>query len=163
MVPVRGCGRRIVALAIGAALAHAAVRDAGAQSSVYVPVDDVAYAFIDALLPRGALPSLSALDRPYTTRDIRAALEAGRSQVDSPALRGWRDALDRALRRFESPGDDPARLWAQATAGAALTGQSSARRELMLADATSGAYPALFARGQLGAGRVVGSAGIGRL
>jgi hypothetical protein len=124
---------------------------------VYVPVDDPAYAFVDALLVRGALPTLSTLERPYTARQIREAMAASRTDAGGKAIGAWRRALDRALRRFERPAGDSSRAWLQATAGVALTGQSSARRELMLADATSGAYPALFSRGQVGTGPIVGS------
>jgi hypothetical protein len=138
--------RAAASLAAAVALVLAA-RAAAAQPSTYVPVDDPAYAFIDALAARGELRSLSVLERPYTVRAVRAAIAAAGSRTDGAgALGRWYRALDLALRRFELPDAPPSAPALSATAGLAFTGQSAARRELMLADATSGLYPAVFGR-----------------
>jgi hypothetical protein len=68
--------------ALVAALLFVGSAAAGAQSA-YVPLDDVAYVYIDALLARGELRTLSVLERPYTVREIAEAL--GRSQREWPA------------------------------------------------------------------------------
>ena len=44
----------------------------GAQAAPYLPVDDIAYSYVDALLSRGMLQSLSVMERPYiVTRVMR--------------------------------------------------------------------------------------------
>ena len=45
-----------------------------AQGSADVPLGDNAYVYLDALLARGAMRSLSALERPYNVREINRAL-----------------------------------------------------------------------------------------
>jgi hypothetical protein len=153
----RGLGRAgALAIAFAAAAALPLTTSiARAQSSVYVPVDDIAYSFIDALAARGELAALSMLERPYTARQIAAAVAARRQAGERGAVRGWYEALDRALRRYAPVADDTARLSVQATAGVSVSAQSSGRRELMLADATSGEYPAIFGRAQATVGPMV--------
>ena len=118
------------ALALGLALAP--VSRAGAQSSPYLPLDDVAYAYIDALQARGHLRGLSALERPYTVSAVRAALDA----VAADAARaGWRRALAGALdKHFPAAVPSDSAVFA-ATLTPYAIGQSSAVRDLMRADA----------------------------
>jgi hypothetical protein len=59
--------------ALATALLIGVAQIAGAQSA-YVPLDDVAYVYIDALLARGELRTLSVLERPYTVREIAEAM-----------------------------------------------------------------------------------------
>ncbi len=153
------CGRRKVPGASGwviaALLACAATLHAQAPASPYLPLDDPAYAYIDALQARGRLTRLDVLERPYTVRGIREAL--GTPQPgDSRFVRGAVDALERALRRYDpdtlATGD--ARAMVALTAGG--TGQTSGRRELMLADdSTAAGYPFVAGRLMLGTPRVV--------
>ncbi|HEX8851059.1 MAG TPA: hypothetical protein VF761_16135 [Gemmatimonadaceae bacterium] len=99
---------------------------------------------IDALVVRGALPGLSALERPYRARDVRAAVEGAMADSARAQLapQRWLRAALAASRRYDA-GD---RADSALTLGAELvpfvTAQSTGRRELMLADTTSGGvYP----------------------
>lgn len=149
--------RRLLAAACAVAIA-AVPRAAGAQASAYVPLDDAAYAYVNALVARGALRSLPSLERPYTTGQLRGALAATDSAALGPTARRWLRALDAAVRRWETPRDSaPALRLALFALG---TAESSGRRELMLADTTSGAYPGVGGRLLFTAGPVVA---VGRL
>jgi hypothetical protein len=111
----------------------------GAQATPYVPIDDIAYSYIDALMSRGSLSELSALERPYTTGAIRAAADSALAHSPSQRMRGYLETLERSLARYElrKPGEtDSAALpfRAKATFDIYETVQSSARQELMLAD-----------------------------
>ena len=151
MVPLSAAaGRRLLRAIVAAAGLLAAPR-AGAQSSPYLPLDDVAYAYIDALQARGELRELSALERPYPVHAVRAALATAR---DDGARAGWLRALSSALDKHF-----PA-AWAADTGVFAATvvpyavGQTSARRELMRADSTSAVHPGFAGRLLLHTGRV---------
>lgn len=143
----------------------------GGQSA-YVPLDDVAYAYVDALIARGQLWQLSALERPYTVRALTQALEAdgvrarrrtgvrraGREQSHfSPAVRGLRERLRRAVSKYDHSTRSRSLLRAEASASLWATGETSGQRELMLADDVD---PAVYAGGAarllMAAGPVVG-------
>lgn len=67
-------------------------------ASVYVPLDDVAYTFLNALAARGALNALSALERPYTVGAIRRAVGASRADTSHNVPHGRvADGLYRSL------------------------------------------------------------------
>jgi len=57
-----------------------------AQASAYVPLDDVAYTYIDALMARGLFNELSTLERPFTERALRVAIDSARAR--EPGRRG---------------------------------------------------------------------------
>ena len=66
--------RRSALAAAAALLALAAHSTAAkAQASAYVPLDDVAYTYVDALMSRGELRSLSGMERPYTRGELVTA------------------------------------------------------------------------------------------
>jgi hypothetical protein len=115
--------------------------------SAYVPLDDVAYVYVDALIARGQLRSLSALERPYTVQAIRRAaredFDRQRERPISREIRALRNRLSRAVSKYgyrEPPpdprgGPPPSRPFrAQASAGLWVTGETSGQRELMRAD-----------------------------
>ena len=134
MVPLGVRARRTARAGWAAAALLALVASttrAGAQSSPYLPLDDVAYAYIDALQARGALRELSALERPYTVAAVRAALVplAGEG-ARAPWLRALAGALDKHFPAALPP--DSALF--RATLSPYLVGQSSAVRDLMRAD-----------------------------
>jgi hypothetical protein len=111
----------------------------GAQATPYVPIDDIAYNYVDALMSRGSLTELSALERPYTAGAIHAAADSALARTPSKRMRGYLETLERSLLRYElrKPGEaDSVALpfRAKATFDIYETGQTSARRELMLAD-----------------------------
>ena len=152
-----------IALAVGAQLAGVPL---AAQSSPYVPLDDAAYAYVDALAARGWLASLSALERPYTARQIAEALDGDAAKRSGRVVAGLRRALRSSLVRYAAVADAQGELGVAVTAGAQFTGQSSARRELMLADDVSGGYPGVWTQAFASAGPAVGAwrvVGDGRL
>ena len=117
-----------------------------AQASPYVPIDDIAYKYVDALMARGSLPTLSALERPYTASSIRCAVDTALSREPSAAMTGFLHALEASLERYElrKPGEtatDTLPFRAKATFDIYLTTESSARHELMLADARNDTEP----------------------
>jgi len=72
-----------------------------AQASPYVPVDDIAYRYVDALIARGYLRSLSALERPYTVGRVRAALDSSGLDSTSGVVASYAKTLSTSLRRYE--------------------------------------------------------------
>ncbi|NUO65599.1 MAG: hypothetical protein HOQ12_02655 [Gemmatimonadaceae bacterium] len=114
-------------------------------ASAYIPLDDPAATIADALVVRGALPSLSALERPYRAHDVRVAVEA--AMADSARARlvpsRWLGEVLRAAQRHDPAGAaSDSTLHVSAELVPFVTAQSTGRRELMLADtAKGGAYP----------------------
>lgn len=152
--------RRIPALALGVALL-ARPATMPAQGSAYVPLDDVAYSYLDALIARGLVRDLPPLERPYPASAILSAL-AGVPPNQPRVVAGWVRAAARSARRYALRAEEPgAQRVASEPFGASLstalfvTAQSSARRELMLADDRSGAYPGASVRLLMAAGPVV--------
>lgn len=154
-----------LAAALAAALApfHAArAQDAAAPAraaaaTAWLPLDDGAYRYVDALMARGALPALSALERPYTVGELRRAVAAIDEERLGPVARGWARALDRALDRVDArstsdSGDAPALRLALLLGG---TAETSGQRELARADTASGAHPFGGTRGVFAMGPAV--------
>jgi hypothetical protein len=109
------------------------------QASPYLPIDDIAYKYVDALIDRGVLRGLSSLERPYYAGRVRAAIDSARSDGSSSVVRGYLDALSESIRRYElrkssDSAGTRAPFRAKATFDVYATGQSSSERELMLAD-----------------------------
>jgi hypothetical protein len=146
------------ALAQGDA-AHPGDRIATAPAP-YVPLDDPAYAFIDALLARGLLRGLSALDRPYTVAELRAAVDAAPADSLGRVPRAWLRALDRAAAKYAPPPDDSAAhaLRVRASLVPFATAQTGEEREQALARGDGGAYPGVWARASGVAGPAVAAA-----
>lgn len=151
----------LVALSVPTAVA--------AQASPYVPLDDVAYLYIDALTARGELRQLLSNERPYTVAAVREALASSRRRLESGPLQSYADALERSLVKTTVEGAR-ARLTGQGSRqrprrdafGARLSGafygiiQSSGRRELMLADDLNSFDPGIAGRLVLAGGPLVG-------
>lgn len=123
-----------IALAVGTGTS------AFAQGSPYVPLDDIAYKYADALIARGALKNVSLLERPYTAHALAlgAAEVLGTSQ--SAMLRSYAVALRTALARY-GDGDAMSRWLNDQSEGRLFvtgdvfsTAQSSGIRDLMAAD-----------------------------
>ena len=67
---------RVRALVFVVAMACATISsNAAAQASAYVPLDDIAYTYVDALVSRGWFRELSMLERPFTERALRVAID----------------------------------------------------------------------------------------
>lgn len=145
--------RRLVVTFAFVVAAARPTREAKAQGSTYVPLDDPAYGYVDALLARGALHMLPALERPYLASRLREALTASDTISLGRVERGWVRALDVAIRRWELDGGDvPTSRLTPFLLG---TAESSGRRELMQADGWKGASPGAGARFALAAGPLV--------
>lgn len=125
------------------AIAVAFARTASAQANVYVPLDDVSYSYIDALIARGELRGLSGMERPYARGELLSAIDSTRARVTSPVLTGWLDALSRSIAKYEvAPDTDSVAAFHTRFSGDVhVTGQTSGRRELMLADAHNSVEP----------------------
>lgn len=150
------------------------------EASPYVPLDDIAYSYIDALMARGELRKLSLLERPYTVSAIRAALVAGADTSSYSGSVGTHRGPDRELSnallrslapyevrqadaRKDARGDDfttgetdPTAFAARISAGVYATAQTSGRRELMLADGQRSIEPGAAIRIAFKGGPVVG-------
>ena len=150
-------------LATAAIIVLTSARAVQAQASPYLPLDDIGYAYIDALQARGELRGLSMLERPYTVREIETALGES-SPGTSFVLDSWRSALRGAMAKYD-PHDgacDSAcragraeELAVRASVGAFSSARTTATRELMTADDSSGAYPGLAGRFNASAGPFV--------
>lgn len=132
---------------------------AAAQASAYVPLDDVSYGFIDALRSRGEMKDLSGLERPYTRGEIAAAIDSARAHVTSPVLISWLNSLSRSISKYQVAADSDSTSNIRARFGGDLyaTAQTSARRELMLADNRNDVEPGATIRMVMEGGPVAGS------
>jgi hypothetical protein len=132
-----------------------------AQASPYVPLDDIAYQYVDALMARGQLPELSVLERPFTEKALRAAIDSARAREQSTVVSSYLDALYGAVEKFSvRPGNSDSvtadEFHARGTGDLYVTAQSSGRRELMLADSINGARPGGGIRLVMAGGPAVG-------
>ncbi len=83
---------------------------ARAQGTADIPLEDNAYTYIDALLNRGVLFSLSSLERPYSVADVRKALDADQPRIEaSRVLLRYALALRHGLHKYDA-GSYDARL-----------------------------------------------------
>jgi hypothetical protein len=133
-----------------------------AQAAEDVPIGDNAYVYMDALLARGALQSLSALERPYNLRQIARALQTEVPANPSRAMRGYLRGLRRALAKYDvqqllSP--SPERREAHRGALAWQVGgdvggtlQTSSIRDLMHDNDTHGGFADVGVQGAMAVG-----------
>ena len=136
-----------------------------AQASAYVPLDDIAYTYVDALTARGMFKEFSMLERPFTERALRVAIDSARAREPGPVVSSYLDALYKAVEKYSvRPGDSDSA--AAETFRARGTGdiygveQTSGRRELMLSDRQHNFRPGGSIRGVMAGGPVVGFARI---
>lgn len=111
---------------------------ARAQASLYVPLDDIAYHFADALMARGELRGVSLLERPYTAEQLAAGADSALGHTHSPIVRSYAIALRTALERYtvnaahETTSADHASFLVNGDLF--ITGETSGEHELTLAD-----------------------------
>ena len=133
-----------------------------AQASAYVPLDDNSYAYVDALMARGAFRELSTLERPFTERALSTAIDSARARVPGPVVTSYLDALYKSIEKYAiRPGSSDTiaaqTFRARFTGDVYATSQTSGERELMLADQRSSHLrPGGSIRLVMGAGSVVG-------
>lgn len=152
-------GRRAIAAVLLAAgvLGTALPPAANAQAAPYVPLDDPAYGYVNALMARGKLTSLSAIERPYPADALATA--AADTAALGPVARGWARALAARARLYLATASGSGFGGAIALEPA-VTAVSSSRREPMLPDRDAALRPALSARAAIALGPVVA---VGRL
>ena len=146
------------------------------QASPYLPTDDIAYKYVDALMSRGVLKGLSLLERPYAVGRIRAAIDSAQGKTQdcfssgctsptngqSRVINSYLDALSHAINRYELRKiSDSATTKAVFRAKASFdfygTGQTSSLRELMLADWKSDVKPGIAGYFVMGGGHLAAS------
>jgi hypothetical protein len=133
------------------------------QASAYVPLDDIAYTYVDALMARGFFTELSMLERPYTQRALRVAIDSARAREPGAVVTSYLEALYRSVEKYAvRPGDSDSvaaqTFRARGTGDLYLTGQTSGRRELMLADDRGSVRPGGALRLVMAGGPIVGFA-----
>ena len=136
-------------------------RAATSQASAYVPLDDIAYTYVDALMARGFFQELSPLERPFTEVALRTAIDSARTRAPGVVVSSYLDALYGAVEKYAvRPGNSDtlaARTFrGRGTANLYVTGQTSGRRELMLADSSNDVRPGGAIRLVMAGGPVVG-------
>ncbi|MGI8509370.1 MAG: hypothetical protein ACR2MQ_08600 [Gemmatimonadaceae bacterium] len=145
----------VIALALAATLTAATAR---AQASLYVPLDDIAYRYVDALIARGELRGLSLLERPYNAGALSAGADTTLAHAHSAVVRSYAIALQTALQRYSTGKadtttaiDDPKFI---VNGDVFATGQSSGERNLMQADSHNSVTGGIGARFAMVAGPV---------
>jgi hypothetical protein len=138
-----------------------AVAPLRAQASAYVPLDDISYSYIDALMARGHFRQLATMERPYTERALREAIDSARAASPSDVITSYLDALYGAIEKYAvRPGDTDSvaaqTFRARGTGDLYVTAQTSGRRELMLADSLNDVRPGGAIRLVMAGGPVVG-------
>ena len=133
-----------------------------AQASPYLPVDDIAYTYVNALMARGVLRNLSSLERPYEVGRVRAALDSARTRGSGRVVTSYLDALSEAIGRYElrnsvDSAGEAAPFRARATFDFYGTAQSSDLRELMLADWKDSFTPGIGGYFVMGGGHLAAS------
>jgi hypothetical protein len=157
-----GLKKRRFASVLFAALSFTALpARVSAQASAYVPLDDVAYTYVNALMARGIFRELSSLERPYTEHALRVAIDSARVREPGPVITSYLDALYLAVEKYAvRPGNSDTTasqtFRARGTVNAYATAQTSGRRELMLADSTNGVRPGGSIRLLMAGGPAVG-------
>lgn len=136
---------------------------AGAQTRVpatpYLPLDDIAYTYVDALQEAPGFRSLSALERPYTAGQIRIALDSALNASPSRIARSYLTALGGTIAKYEmrATGDDPDAPRALFGGEVYATAQTSGRRDLMLADTGTSVLAAGSLRMLMAGGPIAGA------
>ncbi len=144
MVPVSKY-RGILVLGAAACLVVAPSAVSG-QASAYVPLDDVAYTYIDALMARGLFKELSMLERPFTERALRVAIDSARTREPQTVVASYLDELYKSVEKYAvRPGNSDTlaaqTFRARGTGDLFTTAQTSGRRELMLSDRSKSVRP----------------------
>jgi hypothetical protein len=132
-----------------------------AQASAYVPLDDISYTYVNALKARGLFRELSTLERPFTERALRTAIDSARAREPGPVVSSYLDALYKAVEKYAvRPGDSDTlsaqTFRARGTVDGYATEQTSGRRELMLSDRQQNFRPGGSIRVVMAGGPVVG-------
>jgi hypothetical protein len=117
-----------------------------------LPMDDVAYTYIDALQARGMLRDLPIIERPYSVGAVRAAVRNARERLRDAGTTRWLTAIERAAEKYAPPvtGSDSG-VFAASLAGYGVA-QTSGTRDLMQSDRVNTLAPGFTVRALLDAG-----------
>jgi hypothetical protein len=127
-----------------------------AQQAV-LPLDDIAYAYIDAMQNRGLLRGLPIIERPYSVGAVRLAIATERSATPSASTLRWLSALEAAAEKY-APGvtATDSGVFSAGVAGYGVL-QSSGTRDLMQSDRRSATAPGFTVRALLQSGAFTGA------
>jgi hypothetical protein len=122
-----------------------------------LPLDDLAYTYIDALQARGLLRDLPVIERPYTVGAVRAATQAARGALRDAGTLRWLLAIDEAADKY-APGVTArdSGVFTASLAGNTVA-QTSGTRDLMQSDRVSTFAPGFAVRALLQSGPVTGA------
>ncbi|MBC7842692.1 MAG: hypothetical protein H7099_10285 [Gemmatimonadaceae bacterium] len=128
-----------------------------AAQNALLPLDDIAYTYIDALQARGQLRSLPVLERPYSVGAVRAALTEARGSLRDDGARRWLDAIAAAADKY-APNVTTAdsAVFAASLAGYGVA-QTSGTRDLMQSDRVNTFAPGFTVRALLASGPFTGA------
>jgi len=145
--------RRVAPLLAGLLLSAAPLR---AQRAL-LPLDDVAYTYIDALQARGQLRDLPVIERPYTVGAVRAAVATARGSLRDAGTTRWLRAIEDAADKY-APGITNADSGAFSASLAGYTvAQTSGTRDLMQSDRVNTTAPGFTVRALLQSGPFTGA------
>jgi hypothetical protein len=128
--------------------------------AILLPLDDVAYSYIDALQMRGWLTELSGIERPYQIGAVRTAVRTMLEARERPGPADWAVHIQQALNKYADGIEQGDSAVAQVGAGVYGVSQSSALRDLMRADDRNNTGPGVTGRLAFVTGPVSGSARI---
>jgi len=111
-------------------------------------------------MARGMFNELSMLERPFTERALRVAIDSARAREPGAVISSYLDALYKSVEKYAvRPGNSDTAaaqtFRARGTGNLYLTGQTSGRRELMLSDGRGAARPGGALRLVMAGGSVV--------
>ena len=122
-----------------------------------LPMDDIAYTYIDALQVRGLLRELPAIERPYTVGAVRAAVAHARASLHERGALRWLAAIESAADKY-APGVTAADSGAFAVGlGGYAVAQTSGTRDLMQPDRITKLAPGFTVRALLSSGPFTGA------
>ncbi len=122
-----------------------------------LPMDDIAYTYIDALQARGMLRELPIIERPYTVGDVRAAVRTARGALRDAGSARWLTAIEAAVDKY-APGvtASDSGVLALGLAGYGVA-QTSGTRDLMQSDRVNKLAPGFAVRTLLQSGPFTGA------
>jgi hypothetical protein len=144
--------RAILGMLAAMACAHPAM----AQRAL-LPLDDIAYTYIDALQARGMLRELPIIERPYTVGAVRRATTTARGTLREDGTRRWLDAIDAAADKYAPGITDRDTAMFSAGLAANVVSQTSGTRDLMQSDRVNTFAPGFAVRALLVAGPFTGA------
>ncbi len=114
-------------------------------------------------MARGLFRELPSLERPYTERALRVAIDSARAREPGSVVNSYLDALYSAIEKYAvRPGNSDSTaaetFRSRGSVDAYATAQTSGRRELMLSDRRKGVRPGGSIRLAMAGGPVVGFA-----